>query len=180
MRGNFRFSILDFGLSRASRRTRVVVEIQNPKSKIQNFGRRRGFTLTELMIVIAIMAILAGLGVSAMSGATNLAREHRAGTMIDKIDQLIMERYEGYRTRTVPVKILPGTLPRVAAMIRLNGLRDLMRMELPDRKSDVMDPPCDLVPDVAGAPPLVLPFNAAYNPRGLAQPSMQRAYQRIA
>src|SRR5262245_50018619 len=134
-------------------------------------NRRNGFTLTELMIVIAIIAILAGLGVSAMSGATNLAREHRAGTMLDKIDQLIMQRYEGYRTRTVPVRIPVGTAPRLAAMIRLNAIRDLMRMELPDRKSDVIDPPCDVVPDPA--PTTAVTYY-------MTQPSLHRSYQRIA
>jgi len=122
------------------------------------------------------MAIMAGLGVSAMNGATNMAREHRAATMLDKIDQLVMERYEGYRTRTVPIKI-PAAIyqsangSRIAAIVRLNALRDLMRMELPDRKSDVMDPPCDCLPDFGG-PPVLLGLTA--------QPSLQRAYQRIA
>lgn len=111
---------------------------------------RRAFTLTELMIVIAIMAILAGLGFSAMASATNMAREHRTQSMIDKIDMLIMERYEGYRTRTAPVKIPARDVnnnfipPRAIAIIRLNAIRDLMRVELPDRVSDVVDLPANL------------------------------------
>jgi prepilin-type N-terminal cleavage/methylation domain-containing protein len=161
---------------------------QRPSSFIlhpSSFPRRPAFTLTELMIVISIMAILAGLGAAAMTGATNLAREHRAGTMITKIDQLIMERYEGYRTRTVPVKIpmnvywLPtGSVNsgggRIAAMFRLNAIRDLMRMELPDRKSDVIDPPCDCDPR---------PGNDSFNnPYAyyMPQPALQKAYQRLA
>ncbi len=103
---------------------------------------RRAFTLTELMVVIAVIAIMAGLGVATMNGATNLAREHRTGAQIKKIDMLIMERYEGYRTRSLAVKI-PATVngaltdSRTAAIIRINGLRDLMRMEMPDRVTDV-------------------------------------------
>jgi prepilin-type N-terminal cleavage/methylation domain-containing protein len=156
---------------------------QRPSSFIlhpSSFPRRPAFTLTELMIVISIMAILAGLGAAAMTGATNLAREHRAGTMITKIDQLIMERYEGYRTRTVPVKIAAGTPPRIVAMIRLNAIRDLMRMELPDRKSDVVDyspgnPPassCDC--DPRAPVPSVNNF-VLY----MGQASLQKAYQKI-
>lgn len=126
---------------------------------------RRGFTLTELMIVIAIMAILAGLGLSAMNGATNLAREHRTGAQIAKIDQLIMERYEGFRTRAVPVKILPPNDPnrvsiyytsqpgRDNTLLRLLALRALMRMELPDRRTDVVNfttnPPTPEIPGYA-------------------------------
>jgi prepilin-type N-terminal cleavage/methylation domain-containing protein len=121
--------------------------------RIQNseFRIRRAFTLTELMIVVSIMAILAGLGFSAFNGTMQLSRAQRTGSIINKIDQLIGERWEGYRTRSVPIKIpqVMATLPnssRLAAMIRINALRDLMRMELPDRVSDVIDPPCDCFP----------------------------------
>jgi hypothetical protein len=49
-----------------------------------------------------------------------------------------MVRWESYRTRPVPVKTnkLP---PEFAAKARLNALRQLMRMELPDRISDIND-----------------------------------------
>jgi len=112
---------------------------------------RSAFTLTELLIAITIIAILSGLGLSAYSGAIDLARDQRTRAMIDKIDTLVMERYEGYRTRAVPIKIPASVLAnpsgsgnRFAAMMRLNALRDLMRMEMPDRKADVvLNPPCN-------------------------------------
>src|SRR5262245_53093415 len=152
MNDTFRFSNLYFRLHSASIGSVSIASIQNPNSKIQNLrGRRRAFTLAELMIVIAIIAILAGLGFAAMNGATNLAREHRTGAQIAKIDQLIGERYEGYRTRAVPVKILnpldPNRQPifyasqpsRDNALLRLLALRALMRMELPDRRTDIVN-----------------------------------------
>src|SRR5687768_14126159 len=95
MRENFRFLILDFGLKSVAP-VRAEFKIQNPKSKIQN---RSAFTLTELLITITIITILSGLGLSAYTGAIDLARDQRTRAMIDKIDTLIMERYEGYRTR---------------------------------------------------------------------------------
>jgi hypothetical protein len=98
------------------------------------------------MIVITIMGILAGLGFSAFNGTMNLSRAQRTGSIINKIDQLIGERWEGYRTRAVPVKVPVGVSSRIAAIIRLNAIRDLMRLELPDRKWDVIDPPCDWCP----------------------------------
>ena len=50
-----------------------------------------------------------------------------------------MERYEGYRTRAVPIKIAVGTDPRTAAFLRLTALRELMRLEMPERISDLCD-----------------------------------------
>jgi prepilin-type N-terminal cleavage/methylation domain-containing protein len=124
----------------------------------RNSRPRRAFTLTELLITIAIITLLAGLGLSALGGATQLAREQRTQAMIDKIDQFIRERHEEYRTRAVPIK-MPTAAPyppfyslpiysnkqggsaqsRANAMLRLTALHALMRMELPDRRTDVVN-----------------------------------------
>src|SRR6185369_542166 len=93
---------------------------------------RLGFTLVELLIVVMIIGILASLAVSVMAGAVEQSRIQRTHAMIAKIDQLIMEHYESYRTRPVPVRIAAGTNPVIAARTRLFALRALMRMELPD------------------------------------------------
>jgi len=146
--------------------------IQNSEFRTLNSCRRRGFTLTEVLISITIIALLAGLGLSAYSGAIEMAREQRTRAQIAKIDQFIMERYEGYRTRAVPIKIPAGVASlqgggRLTAMMRLNALRDLMRMELPERKSDVIDPPCDYFPG---------PGTRLY----MASPSLRNTYLRMA
>jgi hypothetical protein len=52
-----------------------------------------------------------------------------------------MEKWESYRTRALPIRIPAGTSPRVAAAMRLNAIRELMRMELPDRVTDVSTAP---------------------------------------
>src|SRR5437667_3806620 len=129
MQNNFRFQISDFRFGR----TPAAASTLNFELGTLNCGRRPAFTLTELLIVIAIIAILSGLGLSAYSGATQMAREQRTRGMITKIDQLIMERYEAYRTRAVPIKIAAGVQPRMAAGNRLLALRELMRLEMPDR-----------------------------------------------
>lgn len=91
--------------------------------------------------MIAIIVILAGVSMSVMSGAVEQARKQRTRAIINKCNTLIMERYEGYRTRAVPVRMTAGMNARLAARIRLDALRELMRMELPCTMGDVLDNP---------------------------------------
>ncbi len=101
---------------------------------------RPAFTLVELLVVIAIISILAAMSFGALQLARESARERSTQATIAKLNNIIMRRYESYVTRRVPVRIPPRTLPRQAAEIRLAGLRDLMRMEMPDRLNNVYDP----------------------------------------
>jgi prepilin-type N-terminal cleavage/methylation domain-containing protein len=98
---------------------------------------RPAFTLVELLVVITIITILASTAMFALYGVREDARERRARAQIAKLNELIMERWESYRTRAMPVSIPAGTHPRAAAARRLNALRELMRMELPDRVTDL-------------------------------------------
>lgn len=102
---------------------------------------RGGFTLVELLIVITIISIIAGMSMAALMGASEQGRLNRARAQIAKIDQLISEKWNSYRFRQLPVRIPAGTAPAVAAGIRLNVMRELMRMEMPDRLTDVLDNP---------------------------------------
>jgi len=144
----------------------------NSKIKTRSSSRRRAFTLTELLIVIAIIGIITGIGLSAMAGAIELAREQRTRAIIGKIDQLVMERYESYRTRAVPISATTRQAayanPKQAATNRLNGVRELMRMELPDRISDIVN--------MSTTPPSLQLRATA----GLSASSLQRSYFRSA
>ncbi len=75
MKINFGFSIVDFGLRKRMERSALGAcpesKLQNPKSKMP---RRPGFTLTELLIVIAIIAVLASLVTAAAVRAMHAAR----------------------------------------------------------------------------------------------------------
>jgi prepilin-type N-terminal cleavage/methylation domain-containing protein len=108
--------------------------------------RRAGFTLVELLITISIIAILASMMLVASLAAQEQGRVQKTRALITKLDGIIRARYESYRTRRVPVNFpvlaandLVGT--RLRLKQRVDVLRDLMRMEMPDRLSDIQDVP---------------------------------------
>jgi type II secretory pathway pseudopilin PulG len=99
---------------------------------------RASFTLVELLITISIIAIMASMMLFALYSAQESAKVDKTKALIARLDAIIKTRWESYRTRRVPVVIPPGTPPLTAATTRLNGLHELMRMEMPDRWSDIM------------------------------------------
>jgi prepilin-type N-terminal cleavage/methylation domain-containing protein len=100
--------------------------------------RRGSFTLVELLIVMLIVSILAALSLTALSAAAQEGKRQRVKLQIAKIDALIMEKWNSYRFRQLPIRLPANTTPRVAARTRLLALRELMRLELPDRMTDIL------------------------------------------
>jgi prepilin-type N-terminal cleavage/methylation domain-containing protein len=116
------------------------------------------FTLVELLVSISIVAILASTVMFAMAGVQETARQDRTRAQIARIHTLIAEKWEGYRTRRVPM-VLPSyrsfraaemrsaeryrtlRITQNLAKTRIDAVRELMRMELPDRKTDLLAPP---------------------------------------
>lgn len=123
--------------------------------------KRSAFTLVELLIVISIIALLATVGVIALRDARLTAQRARARSQVTRISEMIMTRWEEYESRQIPMPVNSGLQPQQAMFLRYHMLKDLMRMELPDRITDVQDPP---IPDpVAGTsltpPPLWVRYN---------------------
>ena len=123
----------------------VVVE---PSAKSRRAGtpcsllprrRRPAFTLIELLISMSIIAIMATLAIATMYGAQESARDRKTRSTIAKLHTIMMEKYESYRTRRVPVAIATGIRPDLGAKARLDCLRELMRIEMPDTFSDILD-----------------------------------------
>lgn len=103
---------------------------------------RRSFTLAELLVVIMVISILASSLLFAMFGAIQQAKESRTKSQITKLHELLMTRWDSYRTRSIRLLGMtaePRRDARAVATARLLAIRDLMRMELPDRKADVLD-----------------------------------------
>jgi len=101
---------------------------------------RGGFTLVELLVVIVVIMILSGMAWGALYAARETAKESRTKAIIAKLDHVIMSKYQSYLTRRVSINTA-GMEPKVAARARLDAIRDLMRMEMPERWNDITEPP---------------------------------------
>ena len=77
---------------------------------------RRGITLWELLVAISIVAILAGLALGMMYIAQTDAKIMKTRAMISKLNNLILPRYEAYRTRRVPIQFLQPPVSSVDSM----------------------------------------------------------------
>lgn len=138
-----------------------------------------GFTLAELLVVIMILGILASITTFALWDAQEQARRSRTQAQIQKIHELLMIKWESYRTRPVPVKT-SNMPPELAAKARLNALRQLMRMEMPDHITDVTDDPGPVLelPDGTVAATMGIPaLTSAYRRRALLAGSWSSQHQ---
>ncbi|MDB4676846.1 type II secretion system GspH family protein [bacterium] len=115
---------------------------------------RNAFTLIEVLVVLIILSILAAMVTTAVSGVRTTAREARTKRIISVVDSVISEHYEQLRYRPLPVEIpdlynfSPSggvigyeVLSDETARVRLMMLRDMQRMELPDRFTDITNQP---------------------------------------
>ena len=124
---------------------------------------RKAFTLVEILVVIVILGIMGAMVTTAVSGVTSTAKQSRTKNIIAIVDSVLAEHHENLKYRPLPVEIPlmwkeldkrdassdTGTLGyevllREASRIRLMMARDLQRMELPDRYTDILQGPTDL------------------------------------
>ena len=103
--------------------------------------RRRGFTLVELLMVIALIGILASVMLVALYAAAQSAKVRRTEQQVERIHSLLMTRWDNYQNRRLPVRLTGNAAQR--SMERLLLIRELMRLELPDRLSDIGNAPVD-------------------------------------
>ena len=141
------------------------------------------FTLVELLVAISIIGILASMVLFTLAGAQRDAKISKTKATIEKINSVLMERFEEYRYRSVKMSVPmsltrkdPGTgivalSPRIAATVRTVILKDIMRMEMPDRMSDLAYSPTNVsFPIQTSSGPVTVdlnsaPFTGRYSPR---------------
>lgn len=103
-------------------------------------GRRSGFTLVELLTVIAIIGMLSAISITTVRASIQSAKETQTRTTIAKIDNVLTACYEKYQYRRVDLDSLLSRTginnqysnsPRVRASYRLQIMRDLLRCDFP-------------------------------------------------
>jgi prepilin-type N-terminal cleavage/methylation domain-containing protein len=139
----------------------------------------RAFTLVEMLVTVSIIAILAAMAFGALAATRESAREAATRATIAKLHNIVMRRYESYLTRRVPIQTT-GLPPKTAAQIRLIALRQIMRMEMPERWSDIINPAMSgnsAVPDEDGVVVITgdLPGGGTVS-RTINRPALSRLY----
>jgi len=121
------------------------------------------------MVVMAILTVLATAVLFALWDVMEEAKAARTRAQVTKLHELVVGKWQGYRTRAISLNIPAGATNNIfdLAAARVLAVRDLMRMELPDRISDVADGPVSIpVPGVATAPRLAPPALAELSQEG--------------
>ncbi|MEW4561391.1 prepilin-type N-terminal cleavage/methylation domain-containing protein [Bremerella sp. JC770] len=103
---------------------------------------RPAFTLVELLVVMGVLAMLSSLVLVGLSSAAEQARANRTRSQVQKIHELLMPRWDEYRYRRVEASKSGDVRTRQAS--RVDKIREMMRIEMPDRMSDVIDAPVSL------------------------------------
>lgn len=119
----------------------------------------RGFTLVELLTVIAIIGFMSGMFIVAYRGAAQEATAQKTRSTIQKISDVLNSRMEEYTTYPIalqnvnpPFGPITGTAVSIGVptdpnyesptllleRARLLSLRDIIAMEMPDHPDDLL------------------------------------------
>ncbi len=118
---------------------RLCARRWNPKSGLKRSSQpsRVAMTLIELLVTIAIIGILTSVVAGGMAAATNTAKSAKTKSIIAKIHTLLNPVYQDYKNRRVQIKEADAQGSVLRATLRLQALRELIKLEMPDRWSDI-------------------------------------------
>jgi prepilin-type N-terminal cleavage/methylation domain-containing protein len=102
----------------------------------KHLHRHSAFTLTELLVAISIAAMLSAMTLTAMYSATQAANESRSRSIVNKVNELLLQQWADVETRRLAYTVNRNFATRQ----RLFYTRQLMRIEFPERKSDLLLP----------------------------------------
>ena len=112
---------------------------------------RRAFTLVELLVVCAIIAILVTLTVITVNSVAHSTKVAKTRSTIQKLDTAMLQIFASYKSRFDAVRSdvnrdYQALSPEDRQKITAHFIRDLMRMEMPQSWAEVLADPIEMIP----------------------------------
>lgn len=114
---------------------------------VASMNGRRGraaFTLTELLVVLIIIALLSTMILSGLLSARESQRAAKTAATVRKLSEIILPYYEQYEDRRPALPSISGLSRNSVEELRRIAIRRLMTLELPERERDVPDAPANV------------------------------------
>ena len=115
-------------------------------------GAPRGFTLTELLVVVSIVLVLMSLIGAGVSAARGSQKKQATGAMIAKLDAIIQQHYASFASRPVP--------GNATAAVISAARRQMVTGDMPDNWAEVAAMKAGTA-GLVSAPNRKFPLNAA-------------------